>query len=414
MFKLNCLNYKYNNQYYFQQNHNKSIKIPDYDFIENLKKQEYFSEISLIDILSKHNYSKDEIKFLTDNNILIKKTNYKETILNILENLLHSIYYKDNTTLINSIFIYSKFYGYNLIHVIKAAIELDRHFIIERCSKNDMKIKFSNGYTYDINTEYDVFNQNVIGCTITRSKSLTSYLLSTHNIKVPRQKLFYTSDLSPLKDFIKEIKYPICLKPDNMCECIDVFPLIENELELDIILNYYRPLYDKFVVEKTIIGNTYRLYYCYGTIIGAIQKHTRFIIGDGVNSIYTLIINKYNSTTLETLNKESYFMLNKLQLNEDDVLPLGRKIYISNTGTTDNGFVYFNVENLDPYYSELALNISRAIGLDIFAVDLIAKSLTNVDEELPTIVEVQDNPSFSKNNLIVDIYYLNIIKNLVP
>lgn len=104
------------------------------------------------------------------------------------------------------------------------------------------------------------------------SKSLTNFLLSTHGINVPKQKLFFIEDLSCTNEFIVEIKYPVCLKPNNLSESKDVYPNIQNREELDRVIAYYKTLHNKFVIEKRHLRNAYRLYYCYGKVLVAIQK----------------------------------------------------------------------------------------------------------------------------------------------
>lgn len=411
MYKLNFLNYKYNGKYYFQTHFDKSIKIDDIELIDEFTKEKKFTEEKLLQILNKFNYSFGSAEFLKKNNIVIEVSCYRKKVMKILDCLIALIEDTNNNHNINTIFVYSKTYGYRAINIVKAAVELEEEFQIERLYQDDMKIKFNNGYIYDINTKDNIFGENILGCEITRSKSITLHLLSTHDINVPKQKMFYIDRLDRLKEFVDQIKYPICLKPDNMYESKDVFPCVKNDNELNGITEYYKLLYKKFVVEKHIVGNTYRLYYCYGEIIGAIQKGFRFIIGDGLHTIESLIKEKYKLTPLEHYTEECYLTLERMNLGMNEVLEAGEKIHIGNTAT-DCDFEDFDINLIDPYYNKLAKDVSKAIGLNIFAIDLIAYSLHDIKDIIPTVLEIQEGPEFGRGNLNVNTYYRKILKEL--
>lgn len=410
MYKLNCLNYKYNNYYYFQIDSNKCIKINDTLLIEKLKNKESFLESELLDMLGK-DYSAENIKFFTEKNLVIKEDDYRNILIDILEKLIYHIEYSPKNDNINSIFVYSNNYGYRSINIVKSAIELGIKFTIERNYKNDMKIKFENGYIYDINTNYHIYNENICAINIARSKSLTSHFLQSHDIKVPKKRLFYINDLSEIEKFIDKIRYPICIKPDDSCQGQDVFPNIINKIEFERVINYYNNLYKEFIVEESIIGKSYRLFFCYGEIIGAIYKPKRFIIGDGLNTIEFLIEQKYKYNDISVYDEEFYLMLDRNKLNLKHILPLNCKLVISNKGTS-NDFVDFDIKNLNPYYNILALKVSKALGLNIFAIDLISDSLNDVSGNLPTINEIQEGPEFGRGDLNVNKFYNKVVKIL--
>ncbi len=409
MYRLNCINYCYNDQYYFQVEYNRAIKIKNVTLIDSLKNKNIITEESLTSILNQNGFSLDCVQFLIKNNIILKDEDYKKTMVYMLKKLLNLIE-NGEVNEINSIFVYSPIYGFRTINMCISAIELDCRFQIKRSSINDMTIIFESGYVYDINTKYNIFGENITGCIITMSKSLTNYFLASHGIKVPKQRLFFCEDLRGLDKFVDEIQYPICLKPNNMAESKDVYPRIQSRAELDRAIVYYKSRYKEFVVEKSHFGNTFRLFYCYGEIIGATQKSVCYVIGDGISTIENLINNKYPPKTFESIKNQCLMIFDRLKVSKNNILPRGTRLNISETGT-ESKFNYIQLNKIDKLYIELASKVARVTGLNNFAIDLLADSLYSKSSE-PIIVELQESPEFDRGDAFAYKYYAKVVQSI--
>src|SRR5699024_4180824 len=126
-------------------------------------------------------------------------------------------------------------------------------------------------------------------------KEITKQMLERADIPVPRGRQFTKKDSKQkILQFASSIGFPVVIKPTDGSFGRGVFSDITTEEGILHALDYlWNELGEKsIIVEKHISGNDYRLYVVGDQVVGAILRIPPNIIGDGVNTIETLIESK--------------------------------------------------------------------------------------------------------------------------
>jgi len=405
---INCLHYYYNGYYYFQSTGEKAIKNSDIQFVSKLKSIELLP-CRINELLIELDYSEASFDDLVDRNIIIPKRIYKETVLRIIDDFIDNLENNSGHCSINSIFVYSEKIGFRCVNIIKAAIVLGRKVEITRYDTTGMNIFVDRIFVCDTNSE-NIYKENPVSINITKSKSLSNFILQSHGINVPKQELVNMKCIEKIKSFIETNGYPVCLKPDMLTESIDVFCNIQNTDELQIALEYLSTRYKYIVIEKSVPGNLYRLYYCGGEMIGITQKLKKYIIGDGVRNIDDLIRQKYKNTAMETVTKENQLVLKRNGLTPETVVDINEKVIISDVAT-DSDFQVYSTEFGHNKFQQLLEHIASIMKMNFFAIDLIAESICI--DCIPCVIEIQESPEFGRNNPLADDFYLAYVKYMM-
>lgn len=402
---INPLHYRFKDIFYFQISGSEAINITSTDLILALSDNELnFTKIR--EILDRLNFTEKTFEILLQKKIIIPAELYPKTIITILEQFEQNLYTSDYSNSINSIFPYSESYSYRIVSVIKAALSLNKTFVLDRISDSGMCVKFKNGYVYNIISE-NCFNEDPVSIQITKSKSLSSFLLRSHMINVPAQCVLSPKDKEVAFNMAKKIGYPLCIKPDDRAESIDVFPQIYTETELLTVLEYVSKKYDKIILEKHIVGKVYRLYYCFGMLNLAIEKRRKYVIGDGCSTVSKLATQKYGATDLHKYHMDFLLSLAQQNVQPITILPHGCQINISNTAN-ENDFTITHLINKE--FFTWVERIAGIIGMNAFAIDIISDSLSMFNN--PAVLEIQECPEFHCDNPIADVFYIELIKNL--
>lgn len=269
-----------------------------------------------------------------------------------------------------------------------------------------MRVYVNEYLTFD-SEEKELFYENLICRCISESKSMTNFLLASHGFRVPDQILLDISDMSLLESFIKKIDFPICVKPDNLTESMDVFPDIKDNNELLKIIEYMKSFHERIVVEKHIDGRLFRLYCCDGKLVGATEKRRRYVIGDGVSTVEDLARKKYQYTFLEGMTKENSIFLLRQGITEKTVPKGDAKVEIGEV-CTDSDFAVYFAKDIHKDYFSFVKRIEQVIKLNFFAIDIIASSLEKFNDSV-FVIELQDSPEFGRGNKMADIFYESFI-----
>lgn len=406
-YKLNPLHYNYGDLIYFQIEGNRGIKVKYNTLIADLSAGSLSYE-QVQNLVRKSEFNGDVIDDLLSLNILIPEDEYQKRVVQILDDFWGLLSCKDKSTKLNTIFVCSPLYGYRIVSVIKAAVVLKKKFKIYRDSTSDMCVLIDDCYTFDNRCDNN-FHENPISIEITKSKNLTSSFLRSKNINTPKQCILDVNDMEGILNFVHRVGFPVCIKPDDMTESIDVFPNINSNSELLGLVDYMHDRYEKIVLEQHITGNVYRLYYCYGALRIAVNKSNRYIIGDGKSTISELVNLKYSYKDIQMHYADIVRTISKNHFEMSSVLDNGVKIPI-NTACNEEEFNVITSDNIDPQYYTWLERIADIIGMHCFAADVIADTLKIYEK--PYVIELQECPEFNPNDPIADVFYLEIVRNL--
>lgn len=223
---------------------------------------------------------------------------------------------------------------------------------------------------------------NPIGMIIARNKHSSKKLLTALGYPTAQSKIVKT--VEELNDAIKEIEYPVVIKPlrSGGGKGITV-----NIVDYEVLLNSFNHAKDfdtKILIEKYVFGDYYRLTYIADGSFAVTKNLPAIIIGDGEKTAKELI-NKENKTNperrrdgrlkkIKTSGKTERF-LTSYGYTLNSIIPKNKTLPLCFSGF--DGGEYIDVtDEIHQYYIKLAKKISENLGLPIIGLDIIAKNIT--------------------------------------
>ncbi|MCG7333031.1 ATP-grasp domain-containing protein [Salinicoccus roseus] len=129
---------------------------------------------------------------------------------------------------------------------------------------------------------------------ICSNKQLTRETLGNENIPVPRGFILEKSEPDQVKNNIKDLSFPLVIKPleghggRGVITGIDTF----NELMESITYLKEKLGYEQIIVEEFIGGEDYRVFVIGDEVVGAFRRLAPHVIGDGKQTIRQLLKEK--------------------------------------------------------------------------------------------------------------------------
>lgn len=256
-------------------------------------------------------------------------------------------------------------------------------------------------------------NQKIIRATITGNtgciatetaddKFETKALLKTAQIPVPRG--IVCTSVNDLPDAIKEIGFPVVLKPLNANQGRGVTVAVESLEKAEKAFIHARHYSKDILVEQFVEGHDHRLLVIGGKLIAASRRQPAHVVGDGEHTISELI-SKTNREPGRGEGHESLLtkisadcdtenILKKQNYTLESVLPPGETVILKSTANLSTGGAATDVTSeVHPANVFMAERIAAIIALDICGIDLIAKDLqTPLTENGGAVIEVNAAP----------------------
>jgi len=261
-----------------------------------------------------------------------------------------------------------------LISELSIELGFDTQFLSEDwviCLMKNNKIHYIYGYEWGINS--------ATAQLIAKDKTATYEIMSQNQIKAIEHKLFfnyntqikYTGQNGCWEDIMNYVQahkrdndYSIICKPNKGTGGNDVYKIssqIELESTVQKMFSKYR---DLCLCPFYKIDNEYRVILLNGEILLLYLKDRPFVVGNGVENLSTLIINKYGEkgiSYLENLN-------NDLML----IVPNNDKIFISwkhNLGKGAKAVIIDDVE-IKNKISILVQQIASVLNIKFASIDI--------------------------------------------
>lgn len=256
-----------------------------------------------------------------------------------------------------------------------------------------------------------------IGTVIATNKELTSSLLFSSGIPVPRQLVIHTED--QCNQAFLALPKPLVVKPLKTDRGIAVTIGIKKKLDVVAAFSNARK-YGPVIVEEQIPGEDFRFLVINSKVIGVTTRKPGILIGDGVNSVKNLF-NSYmqqrqqdfflkNFSNFKLKDVEIIQELKRQGLAIDSVPQTGQKVTFRSNPNVSTGGTHENVTTqVHPDNFALAIDAARIIGLDIAGIDFITTDISKSWREgFGAICEINPTPALSVENGVQAI--LDIVK----
>ncbi len=215
-------------------------------------------------------------------------------------------------------------------------------------------------------------------------KAITKEILHQKGIPVPKGKEFTKEATNEMiLTYAKELGYPLVAKPTDGSFGRGVIANIGSVGELTYSLDYLRTELEEenIIVEGYLQGKDYRLYVVGEQVVGAILRVPPQVVGDGMNSIESLIEIKNAERNLNPrlvscplqMNKETIDYMGRFGHTLEQVPEAGKVIYLGNKGNVSLGGDPIDVlDDLSDEIKNIAVQAIHAIpGLGHGAVYMI-------------------------------------------
>jgi cyanophycin synthetase len=299
----------------------------------------------------------------------------------------------------------------------------DNNFIL---NKHEKTIKYCINEKCETKSYNKHFNSDE-AIKLAKDKFSTSSALEKYNIPIPRflkinlEKETTDDVINNMQ--IKNISFPVVIKPIYGTFGIDVVTDIESYDELDGYLNKYREKYPDLLLEEQIEGDCYRIFVFNNKILDVIKREKPYIIGNGKSKISELINirnEEQKKMKLFPTNNVGDLLLKKQGYTKNDVLESGKKIYISNVINMHNGARISRVElgSIPEKNKNIFLKTNQALEINCSGLDYLSNDISiDYDKNNSKILEVNGTPDTEIHDLVKfengdDSFFKRLVNNI--
>lgn len=171
--------------------------------------------------------------------------------------------------------------------------------------------------------------------------------------------------------------------------------------DVNAILQELPPGYS--IIEPYLKGKVLRVLVLQNKIIGAYEKLSPFLVGDGISTIEQLLnayvkrVNLYFGNELD-VDEDIQRTVNSSAFSKKDILNDGQPLVISNVNNVCRGSIIspINVDSLESTITEACIVASSTTGLNLIGVDVL------VSDSTPYILETNPSPGIFGHSVDLD------------
>ncbi|MCC5910706.1 MAG: cyanophycin synthetase [Clostridiaceae bacterium] len=264
---------------------------------------------------------------------------------------------------------------------------------------------------------------NCIAVDTAGDKELTNEILRLHAIPVPEGSV--AEHYEEAKNIIKELGFPVAIKPYDGNQGKGVSLSITNLREARKAFFIAKKFSQRVLVEQYIAGKHYRVAVIGEKVVAVSERIAAHVIGNGKNTIKELVdIENKNPLRGEGHEKPltkikiddvMSLILKKKGLGLEDIPQDGEKIYLRENDNLSTGGIAIDVtDSIHPDNAKLAINATRAIGLDVAGVDITTEDIgKSIFENEGSIIEVNACPGIRMHHYPSEGKSRNVAKAIV-
>jgi len=226
--------------------------------------------------------------------------------------------------------------------------------------------------------------------------------------------------------YAKKLGFPVIVKPNSGSQGIGV-SLVHSKRE------FYRAMRFVFerdrvgLVQKVVSGKDYRLVVIDKKVISAYERVALNVIGDGKSTVLALLQKKQRNfiassrdTQIKTNDPRIVEKLRHQGLSLQSVTERGSRVYLLDNANLSTGGDSVDVtEKIHPEFRQLAVRLTRDMGLRLCGVDLMVDGDISQKPDKYWILEINSAPgldhyakSGKAQEKIVEDLYLEVLKSM--
>lgn len=218
-------------------------------------------------------------------------------------------------------------------------------------------------------------------------KSILKQILKNHELPFADGQAF--SDKKSALVYAKKIGFPLVVKPQEGSLSKHATCNIESEDALCEAIRIAQIISRKFILEKHISGEVYRITTIGNKVIACCLREPPNIIGDGMHTIKELInikndnplrgnINEKGFTLYKIgINKQAISLLKRSGLTLDSVPPINYKVYLHNKVVLSCGAdIHDKTDNVHPDNNLIFEKLAYLLQSPIIGIDFICQDIS--------------------------------------
>lgn len=269
-------------------------------------------------------------------------------------------------------------------------------------------------FTYKNHNEY-VYHQiisrtSAVAVKICYSKDITKKFLQSESISVAKGQSFDIDSTKKILEYIKQLKYPLIIKPLSEGHGNDVFLNIMTPDQLRKRINNVKSKYKHILIEEQFFGDDYRFFTTKDRVVAITKRVPANIIGDGKHTIEELIDLKnkdprrgdpvFRSKTHVQIVIDNHVLLylKAQNLSLKYIPKIKETIYLrknANISTGGDAIDFTDIAHKD--LKRIAIKCINAIpGLIYGGVDIMTTDITKKPTKKSYVVlEINSSPGFN-------------------
>lgn len=300
------------------------------------------------------------------------------------------------------------------------------------------QIIYKNGVVRSLRM-YSLDLNHIASADIARDKDYAKFFMKNRGYPVAEGQTFFEKNWAKIIGskrtvasalrYAKKLSFPIIVKPNSKSQGVGV-SLVENKKELKLALLEIFKGDRVAIVERYLPGHDYRVVVLDKEIISAYERIPLSVIGDGKNSIISLLKKKQKQFFLSKRDTRINFddpriklKLKKGGFTFKSVLSKNVKIYLLDNANLSSGGDSIDVTNsIHLGFREIAVKLTRDMGLRIAGVDIMVQKGNIMQDPKKCsyyIIEINAAPGLDHyvttgdvQRKIVETMYLKILKAL--
>ena len=230
-----------------------------------------------------------------------------------------------------------------------------------------------------------------LATTFASDKSKTAALLRMQGLPAPEHRFVKSAEQAV--SVARAFGYPVVIKPADKDRGAGVMAGLQTDQQVASAYHMAREISSRILVERWVPGFTHRFMVVNGQVLRVVRRRPGGVVGDGEASIQELVQRQLQSSSMRegllhnsqsqvglSLDGEALALLDEQGFSVNSVPPddmfvrLRRRDNISAGGSNVN-LDHTNSQEVHPDNLQLAIDATKAIGLDIAGVDVIAEDV---------------------------------------
>lgn len=300
------------------------------------------------------------------------------------------------------------------------------------------QIVYKNGVVRSL-SRYSLDLNNIASADVAKDKDFSKFFIKKWGYPVAEGQAIFRKDWAKTvgekhsesfaKSYARKLGYPVIIKPNSQSQGAEV-NLVFNAKELSQALARIFKIEQVALVEKYLPGKDYRVVVLDSKIISAYQRIPLHVVGDGRQSVLSLLEikqKKFNKDGRDTrIDFSNPTMRRKIERGGYTlraVLPKGKKVFLLDNANLSTGGDALDVtRRIHPSFQKIAIEVTRKMGLRMAGVDImltVGDITQDSKETIYYIIEINAAPGLDhyvttgeKQRKIVEAMYLKILKAL--